>query len=206
MKSFETILPASTVIFMFSYDFDGFFKDFVSLFQFDNFEVGQEILDTVKENILSDFAELLDSEMSEVKKTRQINLAGQTLDVVRDSLDEEPEDEDPLVWWPSHPEYTALFPVAKMLLQIPASSAENERSFSSASFILDQRRTRLDIDNFRREHRIRRALCVGRTPAEKLEFSNGLIERFAGHVADARDLKAAQEAAQQAARLLNPHR
>jgi hypothetical protein len=125
---------------------------------------------------------------------------------VRDSLDEEPEDEDPLVWWPSHPEYTALFPVAKMLLQIPASSAENERSFSSASFILDQRRTRLDIDNFRREHRIRRAVCVGRTPAEKLEFSNGLIERFAGNVADARALNAAQEAAQQAARLQNPHR
>ena len=84
--------------------------------------------------------------------------------------------------------------------------AENERSFSSASFILDQRRTWLDIDNIRREHRIRRALCVGRTPAEKLEFSNGLIERFAVHVADARALKAAQEAAQQAARLLNPHR
>jgi len=82
--------------------------------------------------------------MSDAKKTRQIKLAAETLAVARDSLDEDPEDADPLVWWPSHPEYTALFPVAKMLLQIPASSAEDERSFSSASFILDQRRTRLD--------------------------------------------------------------
>ena len=46
---------------------------------------------------------------------------------------------DPLVAWPSMAEFTALFPTVKMLLQIPASSAENERSFSSACFILDQR-------------------------------------------------------------------
>ena len=99
-------------------------------------------------------------------------------------MDETPEDVDPLSWWPSHPEYTLLYPVAKMLLQIPASSAENERSFSSASFVLDQRRTRLDLDNFRREHRIRRRLCAGTTPQEKLELSNDLIERYARALAE----------------------
>ena len=91
-------------------------------------------------------------------------------------------------WWPNHPAYTLLYPVAKMLLQIPDSSAENERSFSSASFILDQRRTRLDIDNFRREHRIRRALVAGRSQEEKLQCSNELIQRFAEAIAE---LKAA---------------
>ena len=75
-----------------------------------------------------------------------------------------------------------------MLLQIPDSSAENERSFSSASFILDQRRTRLDIDNFRLEHRIRRALVAGRSQEEKLQCSNELIQRFAEAIAQ---LKAA---------------
>jgi hypothetical protein len=152
------------------------------LFTFENFPVTEEILQTVKENILTDFVELLPPTMSDAHKERQKALASSTFDVVRDALAEEPAEADPLSWWPAHPEYTLLHPVVKMLLQIPASSAENERSFSSASFILDQRRTRLDIDNFRREHRIRRALCAGTTPDEKLQRSNDLIERFADSV------------------------
>ena len=48
-----------------------------------------------------------------------------------------------------------------MLLAIPATSADNERAFSSASFTLDYRRTRLDIASFRAEHRIRRYLISG---------------------------------------------
>ena len=74
-----------------------------------------------------------------------------------------------------------------MLLQIPASSAENERSFSSASFVLDQRRTRLDLDNFRREHRIRRRLCAGTTGQQKLAIANDLIERYAAAVQENRE-------------------
>ena len=117
-----------------------------------------------------------------------------TLNVARDTLDEVLEDTDPLYWWPSHPEYSILFLTAKMLLQIMDASAENERSFSSASFVLDQRRTRLDIDNFRREHRIRRALCVGKSDQEKLDYSNSLIERFGADV----DVQAAQRLPQPA--------
>ena len=93
-------------------------------------------------------------------------------------LDDAPEDEDPLAWWPAHQDFSNIYRVVKMLLQIPASSAENERSFSSASFILDERRTRLDLDNFRREHRIRRAICAGTTPEQRLQLSNELMQRF----------------------------
>jgi hypothetical protein len=157
-----------------------------NLFSFRNFVVSSEKLLLVKENILSDFVELLPVTMVEEKKAKQKGLAKQTLEVARDALDDTDVDFDPLIWWPSHPEYTLLYPVAKMLLQIPLSSAENERSFSSASFVLDQRRTRLDIDNFRREHRIRRALCSGTTPQEKLERSNELIERFSQSLDEAR--------------------
>ena len=51
-----------------------------------------------------------------------------------------------------------------MLLVIPASTAEDERSFSSAGFTLDKLRTRMDLDNFRREHRIRQFLVAGTDP------------------------------------------
>src|SRR5262245_27334593 len=40
-------------------------------------------------------------------------------------------------------------------------SADDERVFSSAGFTLNQRRTRLDINNFRREHRVRQFLIGG---------------------------------------------
>lgn len=163
------------------------------LFVFQNFEVLDETLEAVKDNLIQDFGELLSPGLTEAKKDRQKTLARATFEVVREALDETPEDVDPLRWWPSHPEYTLLFPLAKMLLQIPASSAENERSFSSASFVLDQRRTRLDLDNFRREHRIRRRLCAGTTGQQKLAIANDLIERYAAAVQESRDGEAAPQ-------------
>ncbi len=151
-------------------------------FQFTNFVVSEETVNDIKENILSDFVELLPEELTDVRKNRQRALAASTFDVCREILDETDETVNPLIWWPSHPEYTILYPVAKMLLQIPAASAENERSFSSASFLLNERRTRLDIENFRREHRIRRHLCAGTTLEEKLGLSNNLLEEFSRRV------------------------
>jgi len=79
------------------------------------------------------------------------------------------------------------------MLQTPGASGENERSFSSASFTLDERRTRLELDNFRREHRLRRALCAASTPEEKLAISNELLERFASRVAEQRRQEAQEE-------------
>ena len=98
---------------------------------------------------------------------------------------------DPLEWWGTQDHFAMIHRVVKMLFQIPASSAENERSFSSASFILSERRTRLDLDNFRREHRIRRAICAGSTPQQRLQRSNALMERFAQVLLD-REANAAQ--------------
>lgn len=48
-----------------------------------------------------------------------------------------------------------------MYLAIPASTADDERVFSSTGFILNQRRTRLDLDNFRRESRVRQYVTIG---------------------------------------------
>lgn len=76
--------------------------------------------------------------LPEARKVKQKELARQTLEVARDALDDSLEETDPLDWWPNHPACTLLYPVTKILLQIPDSSAENERSFSSAinSFVL----------------------------------------------------------------------
>jgi hypothetical protein len=86
-----------------------------------------------------------------------------------------------------------LFPLAKMLFAIPATSADNERSFSSASFTLDSRRYRTDIVRFRSEHRIRRFIVAGTNQhtQEGRELRIGrvrrLLQRFASIIAEQRE-------------------
>ena len=46
--------------------------------------------------------------------------------------------------------------------------ADNERAFSSASLTLDLHRYRLDIETFRKEHRIRRYFASGSDPHTKV--------------------------------------
>jgi hypothetical protein len=48
-----------------------------------------------------------------------------------------------------------------MLFAIPASTADDERVFSSAGITLSQRRSTLELKNFRMEHRIRTYLTAG---------------------------------------------
>jgi hypothetical protein len=82
-----------------------------------------------------------------------------------------------------------------MLLAIPASIAEDERTFSSVGVTLSQRRTRLELDNLRREHRVRQLLSsaaslnaqAGRLL--RIQRANTLLEGFN---AAAADLAAAQ--------------
>lgn len=201
MEKFQRCLVASIKI-RFSDIFEGeslalaarYFLPGKDLFQFQNFTVDDAKLEIVTENILSDLVELLPATTTEAQKAKKRTLARAILLAAREALDEEDPEVNPLEWWPNHPDFSILYAVVKMLLQIPASSAENERSFSSASFIMDQRRTRLDIDNFRREHRIRRALCSAASPQEKVERSNALLERFAEKSAQIR--AEAQEAPQ----------
>jgi hypothetical protein len=135
------------------------------LYRFLHFELDEDTLDVVRSNILSDVSELSHA---------AVNFARAALTEARRRLDEEDPATDPLEWWQQHPEFTILYPVAKMYLQIPASSAENERSFSSASFVLDDLRTRLDLDNFRREHRLRRFLLSGNPRMT----ADDLLQRF----------------------------
>ena len=108
-----------------------------------------------------------------------------TLELARTMLNQVDEDVNPLEWWPSKSNLSALFPLAQMLFAIPASTSDDERSFSSAGFTLDKLRTRLDLDNFRREHRIRQFLVAGTDPhhqeGRKLreERAVGLIRQLA---------------------------
>lgn len=76
-------------------------------------------------------------------------MAAGALSLARRKLDAADPDVDPLLWWPVQALLSALFGLVLMLFAIPASSAEPERSFSSASFTLDLSRYRIDLDHFR---------------------------------------------------------
>lgn len=133
---------------------------------FRNFNVTEANIAVIRTNILDDVIAVRppsegESDDDVLEEDALRDLARAALTLARRLLDRAPADADPLLWWPEHQELSALFPVAKMLLAIPASSAEDERVFSSAGFLLNETRTRLDLDNFRKEQRIRSFLIGG---------------------------------------------
>ena len=111
--------------------------------------------------MINDAAELLPIDLDEREVEQEKIAALHCLNLAWTQLDKAGKDENPLAWWPAHPRLAALINYAKMLFAIPASSADNERAFSSAGFTMDSRRTRLDIETFRMEHRIRRFIVAG---------------------------------------------
>lgn len=127
-----------------------------NLFEFANFVLDDEALDRIRENLLDDFEALLPMELSDEEKVFHRGVAAAALPLARRLLDRLDPRVDPLEWWPRQDILSSLFHLAKMLFGIPASSGDNERAFSSAGFTLDKTRSRLNIDSFRCEHRIRR--------------------------------------------------
>ena len=130
-------------------------------FQFQNFPLDATAIANLKNFMIDDFSELLPVDLPEAEVEQEKIAALHALNLARTQLDKAGSDEDPLVWWPAHPRLATLFNYAKMLFAIPASSAESERSFSSAGFTMDSHRTRLDLETFRMEHRIRRFIVAG---------------------------------------------
>lgn len=151
------------------------------LFAFTNFSISAEKLEAVKDTILTHVMKLMPSATHQQRERKKL-LATAVLEDARLALDEENPDVDPLTWWPNHPDYAAIFPVAKMFLQIPAASTEND-----PYFIVDHRRTRVDVDNFRREYRLRRWLSAGVTAEEKVARSVDLMERYSVNMNLSRD-------------------
>lgn len=130
-------------------------------FNFAYFNVDATVTDALIENLLDDFVTLLPSTTGPEETQEHRAIAEATLPVARRALDRLDNNVDLLSWWPQQKHLAALFPLVKMLYAIPASSADNERAFSSASYTLGPRRTRLDLEAFRSEHRIRRFIVAG---------------------------------------------
>ena len=103
------------------------------------------------------------------------DIVSSTLAIARRKLSELPVETNPRKWWPSHQLLSILFPVAGA----QASSADNERAFSSAGFVLNYRRTRLDPEWFRKEHRVRRYLQSG-LDLQTHEGREAIVERMNG--------------------------
>jgi len=157
---------------------------------FQNFNVTNAIMDEVKQNMIDDLGSLLPSNTTAEDKEDILGVAAGTLTMAINRLNRLDVGVDPLAWWPAQNEtLSILFPLAKMLLAIPATSADNERSFSSAGFTLGPRRTRLDLEIFRSEHRIRRFFVAGTSQhskesrQEKLARLNDFLDHYAALVA-----------------------
>jgi hypothetical protein len=173
-----------------------------NLFVFENFDgIDDAFMQRVKARLIDDLVELLPPDTPEEdKEDTRLGATGILPGALR-KLGRLPEDADPLLWWPEQTQLGALFPVVMMLLAIPASTAEDERTFSSAGVTLSQRRTRLELDNFRREHRIRHFLSSStslNTQAGRqlrIDRANTLLGGFTSVAAD----RAARAAAPPAA-------
>jgi hypothetical protein len=152
--------------------------------QFANFPFEGGLEESVINRILDDVIALMPPDSTQQQKLRRRALAASALAEARAVLDEEDPSVDPLKWWPSHGDYRSLFDAVKMYLAIPASTADNERVFSSAGFLLNQRRTRLNLDNFRRESRIRQYITTGNDSTSavgrqaRLKGARTLMERL----------------------------
>jgi len=159
-------------------------------FNFAHFNVDPQVLGQVRERMLDDVVALLrPGTAATVAQQLRLSAAPQ-LTMARELLDELDPNTEALEWWPQQAEILGpLFPLAKMLLAIPATSADNERAFSSAAYTLGERRTRIELEAFRSEHRIRRFIVAdadGTSQAgrqKRLDRVAGLMDRFAALVA-----------------------
>lgn len=158
-------------------------------FNFAHFNIDPTAADELLENLLVDFVTLLPTTMGPEETQEHRTIAEATLPVARRALDRLDDNVDLLTWWPQQQHLAALFPLVKMLYAIPASSADNERAFSSASFTFAPRRTRLDLEAFRSEYRIRRFIVAGSDGisqagrALRLERVGNLLRHYADLVA-----------------------
>lgn len=128
---------------------------------FSNFNITAQIKESLIENLVDDFMGLLpsDTPAEELAIMRQ-NAKG-VIGLAHLRLARHPNDKDPLILWPTLKDLGLIVDLVMMLFTMPASSADNERAFSSAGFTLDNRRYRMDIETFRQEHRLRRYLVSG---------------------------------------------
>jgi hypothetical protein len=166
-------------------------------FRFAHFPLEQAALtEQVEEHLVADYLNLLSADTPPAALELHRGIATNQVRMARMLLAPLGEETDPLIWWPQQIGLGALFPLAMMLFAIPASSADNERSFSSAGLTLGSRRSRLELEAFRMEHRIRRFLVAGTNGAtqegrqERLNRVARILDRFG-------DLVAARAAGQQ---------
>lgn len=127
-------------------------------FAFHNFKVTEDQRHAIIETIANDVVELLLSSVDDDVKARHEAAVNAILPLAEFELDQASEDDHPLEWWPLRPHLQMLYPVAQMLFVIPAPSGRNERALSSAGYLLDPRRTRLCLQSFRSENRVRQSL------------------------------------------------
>jgi len=64
-----------------------------------------------------------------------------------------------------------------MLLAIPATSCENERSFRSAGLLLHSERTNLTVTHFQQEHRVQQFFAVNNEDLSAFELRKLRVQK-----------------------------
>ena len=98
------------------------------MLSFANFEVTEAAKIEIMENILSDVEALLPEDTPNDEIDDLKDAAESVTKLSRKRLDKVDAIFDPLKWWPGQKDLTVIFPVVKILLGIPESSADNERA------------------------------------------------------------------------------
>jgi len=120
--------------------------------KYQHFTITSEDRTVIMENITTDSAEVLTNSTK-----AQLSMFTATLVAALEVVDIAPAQDSStlLSWWSSNgAPYNCILPLVKMLLAIPATSCENERSFRSAGLLLHSERTNLTVPHFQQEHRI----------------------------------------------------
>jgi hypothetical protein len=86
---------------------------------------------------------------------------------------------NPIQWWKSQHHFSALYPLVKLLLCIPASNAAAERAFSSAGF-LSSGREQLSIENLERYAMIRHYLLKDEDESSREQLLHKLLQKISG--------------------------
>jgi len=106
----------------------------------------------ILQNVTDDLFEVIPKQTE-----AQAKMLNATLLAVLELVDNSPAQSGStlLHWWKETSDpYKCVLPLVKMLLAIPATSCENERSFRSAGLLFHAERTSLSVLHFQQEHRV----------------------------------------------------
>jgi len=139
------------------------------------------ITNKVKNKIIEDLekdAQEFESNKDSISDTRK-NYIKYSLKAVLEIVENAKidEDESPLIWWSKQEPLAIIKPLVEMMLAIPASSAENERTHHGVALTLRPERNRISIRRLQHEFRIQQYFATGNENNKVGENGKIIVEK-----------------------------